>query len=315
MDKLQTYTSTGIKLLHHPDWTTRVKCLGRVMPISLQVAPTSRCNLNCVFCSNTNREKHEDLDLASLSAVMKELTTLGLKTVEWTGGGDPTMYEPINDAIDVAKYIGLQQGMITNGILVKEEISEESLSHLKWLRISMNSLDYVDNLDLDFPTFKGTLGFSYVWNKKTTDGTIDRLHIYSAKYNPKYIRIVPDCQTSVEEQERNNTELGQRIGKLGSPFFYQPKSFDSPDHCWWCYAKPFILHDGWVFPCSSVVLNTTSDYTFHKKFRWVRMDDLADQYKKRSVPLSVTSCDHCVFKDQNDIVESLINPDGMENFV
>jgi MoaA/NifB/PqqE/SkfB family radical SAM enzyme len=288
---------------------------GYVAPISLQVAPTSRCNLNCVFCSNANREKHEDLDLSSLTKVIDQLLPLGLRTVEWTGGGDPTLYHSINEAIEWTCKKGFEQGFITNGILVKEKLRPYTLSLLKWMRISMNSLDYVDSIDLDFSAFRGTLGFSYVWNEKTNNGTIDRLSIYAAKYNPAYIRIVPDCQATKEEQEENNIKLGQLIAGLGSPFFYQPKQFDNPDRCWWAYVKPFILHDGYVYPCSSVVLNTTSNYTFHKKFRWVHMDDLVDQYKEQSVPLSSSSCDHCVFKSQNDEVESLINPNGMENFV
>lgn len=312
--ELRTFTSTGVKLLHHTSWIEKAKS-GVITPISLQVAPTSRCNLKCCFCSNANREKHEDLGLPSLSAVIIELTRLGLKTVEWTGGGDPTQYNSINEAIRTTNQIGLEQAMITNGVQIKEKIEPDNLALLKWLRISMNSLDYVDDLDLDLPTFKGTLGFSYVWNEKTNGSVFDRLRYHTEKYNPKYIRVVPNCQATREEQEENNIKLAQLVERLGTPFFYQPKHFDNPDHCWWAYVKPFILHDGWVFPCSSVVLNTTSDFTFHEKFRWCRMEDLAKKYKEEAVPLTVSWCDHCVFKDQNDLVDLLINPTGMENFV
>ena len=57
---IRTFTSTGTKLIHHPDVVKKLQVDRIASPISLQVAPTSRCNLKCVFCSNANRSKHED---------------------------------------------------------------------------------------------------------------------------------------------------------------------------------------------------------------------------------------------------------------
>jgi MoaA/NifB/PqqE/SkfB family radical SAM enzyme len=83
---INTYTSTGSKLIYHPVVVNKLRWEGKATPISLQVGPTSRCNLNCVFCSNANRETHEDLEIGQLKRVIKELRFIGLKTVEWTGG-------------------------------------------------------------------------------------------------------------------------------------------------------------------------------------------------------------------------------------
>lgn len=315
MSIVNTYTSTGAKLIHHPNVISNMQTNGTIMPISLQVAPTSRCNLNCTFCSNANREKHEDLDWAMFNIVLKQLVSVGLQTVEWTGGGDPTMYDYINELMELADAYGLQQGMISNGILIKKKISPRNLERLTWLRISMNSLDYVDDIDLDFPTFKGTLGFSYVWNEKTTNAVIDLIRMYADRFEAKYIRIVPNCQVTREEQERNNKELEEFVPTLDSPFFFQPKYFDSPKRCWWCYLKPFILHDGFVYPCSSVVLNPTSDCTFHEKFRWCNMEDLYFKYMEKAIPVKTDWCSHCVFGEQNQLMESIFNPTGMKNFV
>lgn len=313
MDKINKFTSTGSKLIHHPEVVQEIKKTGIVRPISLQIAPTSRCNLNCVFCSNANRKKHEDLNVQDLNDFLSEMKEFGAKTVEWTGGGDPTMYEGINYGMNWATFLGYEQGMISNGVLVKKKI--HNLELLKWLRISMNTLEYVKEVDLDLPTFRGTLGFSYVWNEKTTEDVLQLLHQYVERYKPAYVRIVPDCQASFEEQEENNKRLAALVDRMGSPYFYQTKHFDSGERCWWAYFKPFILHDGYVYPCSSVVLNTKSDYTFHRRYRWCKIEDLAEKYRKQAVPLKVSYCDHCVFKAQNDQVEEIVNPDEMRNFV
>jgi len=313
METLETYTSTGIKLLHHPDVVSYYKGTKKAIPVSLQIAPTSRCNLNCVFCSNANRNSHEDLDMSPLVKVMLELKGRGMKTVEWTGGGDPTLWENINEGICYADGLGLEQGFISNGILVNDKLTRQVLDKLKWIRISMNCLDYVDSVDV--PKIRGTVGFSYVWNERTDEDIIQRLTYHTRKYKPRYVRIVPNCQASHEEQERNNLVLGERVGEWGFPYFYQAKNFSAPRHCYWAYFKPFILHDGWVYPCSSVVLNTTSEKTFHDKFRWVKMENLPYVYDERVSPIIVSHCDHCVFKPQNDLIAELSAPNDMINFI
>ena len=312
MSKLNTYTSTGSKLLNHPEAVMMFK-MGYGTPVSMQVGPTSRCNLKCSFCSNVNRKNHEDLDIRELAALLHELKSVGMKTVEWTGGGDPTCYAYINQAIEIVEHLKLDQGMITNGLLLAERVNWAPLTHLKWIRISMNCLDYEDHVDI--PMFNGTLGFSYVWNERTDNRVLARLKEHVWQYKPKYVRIVPNCQATYEEQEENNRKLSELVGKMDEPFFYQTKSFQRPERCLWCYWKPFLLHDGWVYPCSSVVLNSSSDRSFNSKFRWVYMDKLIEKYKKKVHEFNSEHCDHCVFYEQNKLCESILDPGEMKDFI
>ena len=304
------YTSTGIKLLHHPDVTKLIKTKHKAGPISLQVAPTSHCNLNCSFCSNAKRDKHESLSVDVVCDLLSRLSHFGLNTVEWTGGGDPTLYENINYVIAYANVLGLEQGFITNGVALYRV---KDLDSLKWLRISVNCLEYVD--DIVIPEISGTLGFSYVWNERTDLKILGRIQRYVDKYKPAYVRIVPNCLASSDEQRINNDKYSELVSQWGPPYFYQRKEFERPDSCWWGYLKPFAHHDGWVYPCSSVVLNSGADGRFHERFRWVRIVDIPKLYNNEMQPVASDECDHCVFKKQNDHVSYLINPTGMENFI
>lgn len=56
----------------------------------LSVACTTRCNLNCVFCSK-QQSKAQDLDPALLNRALDEAIDLGLRKVEFTGG-EPLLY-------------------------------------------------------------------------------------------------------------------------------------------------------------------------------------------------------------------------------
>jgi MoaA/NifB/PqqE/SkfB family radical SAM enzyme len=310
MSKVRTFTSTGKKLLHHTEAVELFKRDRLGTPISLQVGPTSRCNLKCKFCSNVNRKKHQDLDTYQLQNVILKLLAFGLKTVEWTGGGDPTLYKGINEMIVFCNKCDLEQGMITNGVELNKI---DTFEHLKWLRISMNCLEYVDDIEIpDLPHL--TMGFSFVHDNPRPE-VLRKLDKYVTKFKPTYVRIVPNCQATDEEQNRNNEIIGSMVEGWGEPYFYQPKMFNRPDECFWCYFKPFLLHDGWVYPCSSVVLNENAGRSFHNKYRWVRMEKLPSMYESRALPCPTNHCDHCVFYDQNADLASLAHPTGMENFV
>ena len=312
MPDLNVYTSTGSKLIHHPKVVQKWK-QGYATPISLQLAPTSRCNLKCSFCSNVHRESHEDLDFNKLVDLLPKWQDLGMKTVEITGGGDPTLYRHINELIEYIDILGLEMGMISNGVLLKDKIKEENLNRLKWLRISMNCLEFVDSIDI--PDIKGTLGFSLVWHKDITFNVFSAVRDHAAKYDPAYVRIVTDCLASDAEQEESSEHLSQLVARYGSPFMYQPKIYKTPKECWWGYFKPFLLHDGWVYPCSSVVLNTKADRSFHEKYRLVRMENLVNYYFDQVSPVDTQLCDRCVFFEQNKICAEIRNPNEMVNFV
>ena len=308
-----TYTSTGLKILRHLDVLRYFRNTRKIRPISLQIAPTSRCNLKCSFCSNVNRKEHEDINMADLITFIDSLASRGAKTVEWTGGGDPTQFPFIRNILAYASHKhGLQQGFITNGIDLVKKVGS-SVCHLDWIRISLNSLEYVD--DIDIPSYyEGVLGFSYVMNQKTNYKIIARINQYIEKYKPKYVRIVPDCQIPAAELEEMNKSYARLVKDWGPPYFYQAKKFSVPSRCWWGYFKPFLLHNGYVYPCSSVVLNDTAERSFHDKFKWMTMQEFAVASESEAIPFVCKHCSCCVFGEQNKLIEAVINPE-MENFI
>jgi len=312
MDKIiNTFTSTGAKIMHHSAVIRKLQML-YATPVSLQVAPTSKCNLNCVFCSNVNRGRDEDLDVDMLKDIILKLFYYGLKTVEWTGGGEPTLWHSIEEMIAWTASHKIKQGLITNGLELAK-ISKKNLDTFKWIRISMNCLDYVDAIEV--PKIQGTLGFSYVMNEKSDSKVMLRLFDFVERHKPAYVRIVPNCQATDVEQEHNNRELSELVKLWGPPYFYQAKIFQKPDKCYWCYLKPFLLHDGWVYPCSSVVLNYDAERKFHEKYRWEKMEDLPLIYNQKIRPFPTDHCNHCVFFEHNELIKNIIQPSGMEDFI
>lgn len=61
-------------------------------PQSLQVALTNRCQLRCVFCSVAERELKQEWDYEELLKAIDDFIDCGIKTIEFSGGGEPTLH-------------------------------------------------------------------------------------------------------------------------------------------------------------------------------------------------------------------------------
>lgn len=186
MTPLQTFTSTGSKFFAHQEAMANLRN-GKGQPIVSHVMLTDVCQHTCAFCSVQARAG----DSLVFDDVMKYLNILqryGLKAVILSGGGNPILYKckvsgkNFNDVVDAIHARGLEIGLITNGMPLRQyeskwldnpmptfrdswaTVKPETLDKLTWVRISMSGLDhdesevYVPDLDQE----RTTLGFSYV---------------------------------------------------------------------------------------------------------------------------------------------------------
>jgi MoaA/NifB/PqqE/SkfB family radical SAM enzyme len=303
------FTSTKTKLLHNLDRLSEIQN-GIYRPISIQLAPTDKCNLNCVFCSVKNRDMDELTYEESITAV-SDLVTLGAKTIEITGGGDPTLYKSINELLDFCLNLNLKVGLITNGILLNKKIDYEILKQLTWIRVSLNGLDYMDDIELDVPD-SVVLGFSYVWNELSSQNKLEKVKQYKEKHNAAYTRIVPDCRNVkfIKDYRKKIMPLINNMEGMNGIFF-QEKEYVPPSRCWMGYLKPFINSDGYVYHCSA---NPLINLKFNPKFR---MGHISEIEKIWSIPKPFDSkhCGECFFKEHNELIEELITEVEHRDFI
>ena len=315
-NRINTYTSTGYKLLRHgfllDQWAQK-----RPIPHSLQVALTEVCNLNCKFCSVKNRSKKYEFNLAELISATHKFIELGTKSVEITGGGEPLCYKNISNYIHYLHERNMKIGLITNGININDILDAEVRSYIDWIRISANVFDYTKKIEtpIEFP---GTLGFSYVWTDDiSTLDILRQIRDIAIANNIEYIRVVPNCLGNKQEQNKKNKYLAQIATILGYPFFFQRKEFNTPLACYWGYFKPFLYPDGYVYPCSSVVLNSDADKQFHESYRLCHWTDVDDIWKNLPISslIDTQKCDHCVFIEQNEILNYSLHSQKHEDFI
>jgi len=310
MDKEQIYTSRSNKLLEDLFRLQQAKN-GEWYPINIQLSPTNKCNLNCSFCSVANR-KDLELTLDECKGLIDKFVNLHAKSIEITGGGDPTCYPYINELIEYCHNKGLSIGLITNGIKLKDTIKQENLDKLMWLRVSLNFIDQI-NRKVEIPNIKGTLGFSYVWNDSSTEEKINQIYHYFKDNNVKYIRVVPDCLDFRKQSELLNQvkkTIFNHIEKIVdneefiNKIFLQTKSYEVYPHCYIGRLKPYIYTDGYVYQCSAVALYNRD---FEKDWRichWTEIDDVfPDKFKEFDT--SICEEGKCFYYDQNKLLHEL----------
>lgn len=194
-----SFTSTGAKFFAHEEAMRNLRD-GKGQPIVTHVMLTDVCNHTCAFCS----VQHRAGDSLPFDDVMSYLDTLrryGLKAVILSGGGNPILYKcrksgkDFNNVVDAIHSRGLQVGLITNGMPMREydvlidsdvnaweqrrswrTVSPETLDKLTWVRISMAGLDHEEDEVYVPDVGPGTtLGFSYVAHD-VYDAPEDRAH-------------------------------------------------------------------------------------------------------------------------------------------
>jgi len=297
--KEQQFTSTHNKLLNHADRLGHIQKDNVWYPISLQVAPTELCNMNCEFCSVKNRG-NRSMKFGTLINYIDTFRILGIKSIEITGGGDPTMYEDINDLIYMCDSLfHLKIGLITNGIAL-DNITQDNLNRLEWLRISLNGLDY--DMKPQVPKIMGTLGFSYVWNKKSFPHTLHQICKLANKHNVEYVRIVPDCLNI-----KNQTELKKEVEDIINTntgmekFFVQTKDYNVCSPCYMGGLKPFLYTDEYVYQCSAVALY---ERKFSEKWRICHAKDAGKVWPRNYKFPDNSMCEKgkCFYSEHNKLL-------------
>jgi len=321
MNNLDLYTSTGAKYVHHPQMIESLRNgIGR--PQSLQVAITNRCNMKCVFCSVAERELKQEWNYTELRKAIELFISVGIKTIEFSGGGEPTLYPQFNELVKECHERKLKLGLITNGLKL-EDLPIATLTRFDWIRISMVALDYQEKIDLPdkFPD-NVTIGMSYVVGQKEYQGKrthwksdfeqLMKIKNYADRYNVKFIRVVPECMSDKKEMKA----LHDQYNNAFASFMFQPKRQTQAEYCYMDAVKPWLHCDGYVYPCNSISLNTDANRDFAPQYRLCHWTDIGEYYKNRSSKsLDVSRCDRCTFVSNNEIIRELMQPIEHGEFV
>jgi cyclic pyranopterin phosphate synthase len=123
---------------------------GYTAPVLVEVDPSNACNHACSFClsSYIHFDKYKGTEAFSRAMMPREtlmnmcedFVKMGVRAVNWTGGGEPTLNKHLKEAIQYCGQNGIKMGMFTNGTLFdKWDMFETLVDNMTWVRISVDA--------------------------------------------------------------------------------------------------------------------------------------------------------------------------------
>jgi radical SAM protein with 4Fe4S-binding SPASM domain len=113
-------------------------------PYSIELSPTLRCNLNCLFCWRYGKKVNygKELSLKDYEKILMEAKELKVKEVRIIGGGEPLVRKDTLKVMERVKKLEMFGYICTNGTLFTERMIEK-LVKIGWdhVKISFHSPD------------------------------------------------------------------------------------------------------------------------------------------------------------------------------
>lgn len=107
----------------------------RIMPLHLQIEPTSACNLRCQFCSR-DRNGKDRMDFETFRALFDRIRPFRMT---FSGSGEPLLNKETLKMVEYASKKGASTVITTNFTIGKRVAEEIVLSGLQGLRVSIDA--------------------------------------------------------------------------------------------------------------------------------------------------------------------------------
>ncbi len=233
------------------------------------------------------------------------------------------MHKRIFDIIKGISGMGIEIGLVTNGLLLND-VPRDIFSRITWIRISSGdnrsfSKTYKKKLERALERGKNTdFAFSHVVTKNPNYKTIIGLVKFANKNAFTHVRLVSDILKA--EASKDMKAIKKRLSDAGADddtVIYQGrKEWTKGDrNCYISLLKPVVGGDGFLYPCCGTqyaLANPARDY--EKTMRMGLATDI-DKLYERQEHFNGSVCAKCYYKDYNDALKILLSEVHHKKFV
>ncbi len=321
-------------------------------PVHIRIKPTNACNHYCGYCAYRadNLQLGRDMKLRDqipkdkMNEIIEDLVEMDVKSVTFSGGGEPFVYPYILDAARSLSESGIKFASLTNGAKLTGEIAELFAHKATWLRVSMDGWDDKSySLYRKVPHGEYTKIMNNMENFKKTGGScylgvsiiIDREnagHVYELIKKLKDIGVnsvkVSPCIISNDGAKNNDYhkpifEMVKETTQKATDDFTdgQLEIFDSyhaledkfkKDYDWCPYLQvlPVIGADLNIYPCQDKAYNIEEGLIGsikNQRFKDFWFSDKSNFFK---VNPSVVCNHHCVANEKNKMLLEYLYADS-----
>ena len=350
---MDAHSIDGHKLMYHPgrvqkwldasdDWE-KIKDL---YPIYLEIAPVGACNHRCTFCSVDYLGYQSDKqDKSILMERIREMSVLGVKGIMFAGEGEPALWKPLPEVLDLCSEVGIDTSMTTNFVPFTERNIDSFVRNCKWIKVSINAgneEDYAKIHQTDSGDFKKvitnferavkireengyscTLGAQMLLLPENVEGVISLAEIMRDA-GADYLVIKPYTQSKygLSREYEGLKYDGERF-KIVFRVNTMNRLHEKQKPYQTCYSTPnfwgYIMADGSVYTCGAFLrderfrIGNINDNTFQEIWEGNKRE--AQQMFMLN-ELDITECrKNCRMDEVNRYLWQLKNPVSHVNFI
>lgn len=145
------------KGLYHTDRLAEIRHGRHPNPVHLQLIVSDLCNHDCSFCAyrqsgytsnqlfgeikadgSYTHNPNRLIPTEKVLEILEDAAELGIKAIQFTGGGEPTVHREFPLFLRRAHELGLETALVTNGQNLNEETRRELLQST-WVRVSIDA--------------------------------------------------------------------------------------------------------------------------------------------------------------------------------
>lgn len=141
----KTMIYSPLKIFHHQDKLDKLRNEARFSPVQVSLVPTNKCNQSCKYCIYRMEEYgdkefnvREEIPFEKLSEILTDCAEMGVKSIQISGGGEPTIYPQFKKLLERIIDLGLEFALITNGTRINDNMIP-LLSQAQWIRFSLDA--------------------------------------------------------------------------------------------------------------------------------------------------------------------------------
>lgn len=267
---------------------------------------TNKCNLNCSFCSKSNKRKKE-MSTDQFEYILKEINNY-TDYIYLHVKGEPLIHSYFKDILSISKKYNKQVNITTNGTLLKSKVKDIVTSNVvRQINISMQSMTnktYLDDI-LD--------SVNYILNNSNIQVVLRfwalKNNQFSNLQNDIIKRIVTyfnlDNNILKEIDEQSNIILRKRLYINKESLFIWPSLennyYNEVGKCYGLKTHVGILSDGTVVPCcldSEGIINLGNIFneSFYDIINSNRSQNMIKNFNNNKVCEKL--CKKCSFKDK-----------------
>lgn len=148
---------SSFKAAWHSDSIELLRKGEQPVPKQVHLILSDLCNQDCHFCNyrmsagftteqfgtvnedgSINHNPKRMIPHAKVEELLRDFKELGVKAVQFTGGGEPTVHPQHMQIFAYAQRLGLETSLVTNGVLLRDGW-EDIYPNMKWIRVSVDA--------------------------------------------------------------------------------------------------------------------------------------------------------------------------------